>query len=152
MKPAYFVIIRDTLLLMPRLLYSALLVLLARVFVQPASRLQKFTSVAWLADHLDLDPQLIEGARIEEVHTGTASRSRLHIRYAEHLTTAPGPTSLFIKSSPPDFGSALFGVLFDLGLSSLQVDTGSSVFGSCLFDDQGFDLGQGHPWAVIDFA
>jgi hypothetical protein len=33
---------------------------------------------------------------------------------------APGPTSLFIKSSPPDFGSALFGILFNLGGNELS--------------------------------
>jgi aminoglycoside/choline kinase family phosphotransferase len=49
------------------------------------------------------------------VHTGTARRSRLHVRYATDLPEAPGPTSLFVKSRAPDFASALFGVLLDLG-------------------------------------
>jgi hypothetical protein len=114
-KPAYFAIARDFLLLFPRLVVAAVQVLLGQLFDKPSDRLQKFTSIAWLSRHLGVDPRLMEGAAIEEVHSGTASRSRLHIRYAAHLTEAPGPTSMFIKSRAPDFGSALFGVLFDLG-------------------------------------
>ncbi|MGE4606255.1 MAG: phosphotransferase [Myxococcota bacterium] len=115
MKPAYFAIARDLLLLAPRLLNASLQVLLGQMFVKPSSRLRKFTSVDWLAKLLGVDPQLIDSATVEKVHSGTATRSRLHIRYAEHLAEAPGPVSLFIKSRPPDFGAALFGVLFGLG-------------------------------------
>ena len=115
MKPAYLAILWDSLLLSPRLLAAALRVLLGRLFSNPSDRLREFTAVPWLAGQLGLDAQAIQSASIEVVHTGTASRSRLHIQYAEHLGEAPGPRSLFIKSSPPDFGSALFGVLLDLG-------------------------------------
>jgi hypothetical protein len=115
MKPAYFTIVRDLLLLTPRLLRATFAVLLAQWFVKPSRQLRKLTSIDWLAKQLDVDPGCIEAAKIERVHSGTATRSRLHIRYAEHLSEAPGPASLFIKSRPPDFGSALFGVLFDLG-------------------------------------
>ena len=115
MKPAYFEIIRDTLLLSPRLLNTGLRVLGTQLFSKPSQQLQPFASVDWLAKQLDLDPRLIDAASIEEVHTGTATRSRLMIRYAEHLAEAPGPASLFIKSRPPDFASALFGALFGLG-------------------------------------
>jgi len=115
MKPAYFAIVRDVLLLLPRLLYVGLRLLLQRWFGKPSNRLRKFASVEWLAEHLGLDPRLIESATVEEVHSGTATRSRLMIRYAGHLETPPGPASLFIKSTPPDFGSAFFGALFELG-------------------------------------
>ena len=115
MKPAYFAIVRDFLLLLPWLVKASLQVLRGQLFDKPWDRLQKFTSVDWLSRQLGVDPQLIDGATLEEVHTGTASRSRLHIRYAAQLAEAPGPTSFFIKSRPRDFGSALFGVLFDLG-------------------------------------
>ncbi len=115
MRPAYFAIFRDSLLLLPRLLNASLRVWLGRLFDTPSNQLQKFTSVDWLGELLNLDPQLIEGATIKDVHSGTASRSRLYIRYAGDPATAPGPTSMFIKSSPPGFGSGLFGVLFDLG-------------------------------------
>jgi len=100
---------------MPRLSLTCLQVLLEQLYLKPSKRLHQFTSVDWLAEHLELDPKLIESATIEEVHTGTAKRSRLHIRYVEHLGEAKGPTSLFIKSTPPDFASMLFGILFDLG-------------------------------------
>ncbi|MFP6629756.1 MAG: phosphotransferase [Myxococcota bacterium] len=115
MKPAYFAIVRDVLLLLPRLLLVSLQLLLRQGFSKPSNRLRKFTSVEWLAEHLDLDPRLIDSATVEEAHTGTATRSRLMIRYAGHLETPPGPPSLFIKSTPPGFGSALFGALFELG-------------------------------------
>jgi hypothetical protein len=115
MKPNYFLIVRDGLILLPRLLGAALRVGLGRGFAKPSDRLKRFTSVPWLAEQLDLAPEFIESARVEEVHTGTASRSRLHIRYAAGLEELPGPASLFIKSTPPDFASALFGVLFNLG-------------------------------------
>ena len=114
MQPAYLQILRDSLLLSPRLVGAALEVWLGRL-VAPANRLRKFTSVDWLSEQLNVDPRLIAGATIEEVHTGTASRSRLYIRYAEPLQGLPGPVSLFVKSTPPDFGSSLFGVLLDLG-------------------------------------
>ena len=114
MQPAYLQILRDSLLLSPRLVGAALEVWLGRL-VAPANRLRKFTSVDWLSEQLNVDPRLIAGATIEEVHTGTASRSRLDIRYAEPLQGLPGPASLFVKSTPPDFGSSLFGVLLDLG-------------------------------------
>ncbi|NRA03600.1 MAG: phosphotransferase [Myxococcales bacterium] len=115
MKPAYAAIIRDTLLLLPRLTYTGLRVFMGQLFSKPSNRLRVFTSIDWLATHLDLEPQLIRSASIEEVHSGTATRSRLRIRYAEALTAAPGPASLFIKSRPQDFASALFGALFELG-------------------------------------
>lgn len=108
-------IVRDTLILLPRLLGACLRVWLGRLFRKPSHRLHEFTTVAWLAEWLDLDPELIDSASIEAVHSGTASRSRLHIRYAEHLRGLPGPASLFIKSTPRDFGSRIFGVLFNLG-------------------------------------
>jgi thiamine kinase-like enzyme len=120
MKPAYLAITRDIVLLLPRLLDTCRRVLLGRLSAESSGRLRKFTSIHWLAKQLDLDPQMIDRATIEEVHTGTASRSRLKIQYAGHLTTAPGPASLFIKSTPPDFGSALFGILFDLGANELS--------------------------------
>lgn len=115
MKPATLAILRDALLLSPRLLNASAQVWLGQRLGKPAERLRKFTSVEWLAQLLDLDPQRIEAATIQAVHTGTASRSRLKIRYAEDAAGAPGPASLFIKSSPPDFAAALFGELFDLG-------------------------------------
>ncbi len=115
MKPSYFEIVRDVLLLLPRLLRTSLQLWLGRLFVKPSERLQKFKAAQWLAGEMDLDPRFIDHATIEEVHSGTASRSRLLIEYADHLEPPPGPTSLFIKSSPPDFGSALFGALFGLG-------------------------------------
>ena len=115
MKPAYFSILRNTLLLLPRLLFTALRVGVGQRFLRPERRLRRFTSVEWLARQLDVDPQLIDSARIEPVHSGTATRSRMRIRYAEGVAAPPGPTSLFIKSRPADFASALFGVLFDLG-------------------------------------
>ena len=99
MKPAYFAIVRDVLLLLPRLLFVGLQLLLRQGFSKPSNRLRKFTSVEWLAEHLDLDPRLIDSATVEEAHTGTATRSRLMIRYAGHLETPPGPPSLFIKST-----------------------------------------------------
>ncbi len=115
MKPAYFQIIRDFTLVAPRLFYAWLEVLMLRMFAKPSRRLRKFTCVHWFARLLDLDPQRIESVMIEEVHSGTATRSRLHIRYAERPDEAPGPVSLFVKSTPPGLGAALFGVLFDLG-------------------------------------
>ncbi len=115
MKPAYLAITRDALILLPRLLDAGLRVLLGQLFTRPSDRLQKFTSVDWLARELDLDPRLIDSATIEKVHSGTATRSRLKIRYADDPEVAPGPASLFVKSTPADFGSALFGVLLDLG-------------------------------------
>jgi hypothetical protein len=115
MKPAYLQILRDSLILLPRLLEAALQVWFRQRSIKPSARLEKFTSIDWLASHLQIEPNLIAGASIEEVHTGTASRSRLHIRYTDSQSEEPGPTSLFIKSSPPDFASGLFGVLFDLG-------------------------------------
>jgi hypothetical protein len=115
MKPAYFAILRDFLLLLPRLSKAGLRILRLRLSVRSEDSLQKFTSVDWLAEHLGLDRQLIDSARIEPVHSGTATRSRLRIQYVDGLPAPPGPTSLFIKSRPPDFASALFGVLFDLG-------------------------------------
>lgn len=115
MQPAYFVILRELLILLPRLLGMGLQVFFGQVLEKPADRLKKFTGVAWLAQQMKIDPARIEGARIEAVHSGTATRSRLHIRYAGNPEPAPGPTTLFIKSPPPDFGSALFGALFGLG-------------------------------------
>lgn len=115
MKPAYFQILRDTLLLLPRLVAGSLRVLLAKATQADRRQLGRLTSRDWLAGRLEVDPQRIAAATIEEVHTGTASRSRLHIRYTGDPAAAPGPASLFIKSSPPDFGSALFGVLLELG-------------------------------------
>jgi thiamine kinase-like enzyme len=115
MKPAYFSILRNALLLSPRLLSALLRVVVGQLFVRPEDRLRRFATVDWLAEHLELDPQLIASARIEAAHSGTATRSRLRIRYVDGLAAPPGPTSLFIKSRPADFASALFGVLFDLG-------------------------------------
>lgn len=115
MKPAYFQILRDTLLVLPRLLAGSLRVLLAKATRADRRQLGKLTSNDWLAARLEIDPQRIAAATLEVVHTGTASRSRLHIRYTGDPAAAPGPASLFIKSSPPDFGSALFGVMLGLG-------------------------------------
>ncbi|MAE93399.1 MAG: hypothetical protein CL910_01935 [Deltaproteobacteria bacterium] len=115
MKPAYFEIARDALILAPRLLRAGAQVWLEQRRGNPLDRLQKFTSLDWLSEHLGVDRALLLGATVEEVHTGTASRSRLHLRYAEGAVPAAAPTSLFIKSRPPDFGSALFGVLLGLG-------------------------------------
>ncbi len=115
MKPAYFEIIRDALILFPRLLKAGCQVLLGQIFFRPDAQLQKFTSVHWLARKLDVEPRLIDHASIEEVHSGTATRSRLKIQYSAYEGPAPGPDSLFIKSRAPDFGSVLFGILFDLG-------------------------------------
>jgi len=115
MRPAYFAIARDFLLTLPRLLWASLQALLEQMTRKPPDRLQKFTSSAWLSRELGFDPKLLKSASLEQVHSGTATRSRLHIRYSADLAQAPGPASLFIKSRPPDFASALFGVLFDLG-------------------------------------
>ncbi|MDG2332713.1 MAG: phosphotransferase [Myxococcota bacterium] len=105
----------NALLLMPRLLGAALRVQAERLFVTRKRRLKKLTSPAWLAEKMGIEARLVESASIEEVHSGTASRSRLLVRYTEEGGEAAGPSSLFIKSSPPDFGSSLFGVLFGLG-------------------------------------
>lgn len=120
MKPAYFEILRDGPLLLPRLLGASLRVVVGRRAGESAKRLRRLTSAEWLADHLEIDRALIADARIEEVHSGTATRSRLHIRYTEASGGNPGPTSLFIKSTPPDFASTLFGVLFDLGGNEVE--------------------------------
>jgi hypothetical protein len=119
-KPAVLQILWDALLLLPRLIAASLKVLFAKATHADRSRLGKLTSSDWLAARLELDPQRIAAATIEEVHTGTASRSRLHIRYTGDPAAPPGPASLFIKSSPPDFGSALFGVLLDLGGNEVE--------------------------------
>jgi hypothetical protein len=115
MKPAVVQIIRDFALLAPRLLRAAFQVGADRFFAEPSSRLEKFTSHDWLAACLGVDSDVIDRAWIEAVHSGTATRSRLQIRYKKTVTQTPGPSSLFIKSGPPDFAAALFGVLFDLG-------------------------------------
>ena len=115
MKPSTFAITRNAILLLPRLLATGLLVLFDQLFFTTSSRLKKFTSKPWLAEHLGMPPDQIESARIEEVHHGTASRSRLHIAYTDNPKAQPGPTSFFIKSRPPDYASALFGALFRLG-------------------------------------
>ena len=115
MKTAYFTILRDLLLLLPRLLGTGFRVFVGQLFLKPPKRLRKFERIDWLAGQLGLDPEEIESARIEPVHSGTADRSRLTIRYVRKLTPAPGPESLFIKSRPSDLGSALFGALFNLG-------------------------------------
>ena len=112
MKTSRLTIARDLLLLAPRLAAAGLRVQRGQWLAKPARRLRKFTAAPWLAAKMGVAPACIAGARIEEVHTGTASRSRLHIQYAGEPV---GPTSLFVKSRAPDFGSALFGVLFDLG-------------------------------------
>jgi thiamine kinase-like enzyme len=111
-KPDRLAIARDLFLLTPRLARACARVQWQQWFGRPQERLRKFTAVPWLAAQLRVAPECIAGAHIEEVHTGTASRSRLHIDYAG---SPVGPTSLFIKSRAPDFGSVLFGVLFDLG-------------------------------------
>ncbi|MDE0884859.1 MAG: phosphotransferase [Myxococcota bacterium] len=110
-----FSLVVNVLLLLPRLLGAALRVQAERLFVTRERRLKKLTSPAWLAEKLGIEARLVKSASIEEVHTGTASRSRLWVRYAEEQGEPVGPSSLFIKSSPPDFGSSLFGVLFGLG-------------------------------------
>lgn len=112
MKPDRLVIARDLLLLTPRLAGACLRVQWHQWFDKPSDHLRKLTAVPWLAAKMRVAPECIAGAHIEEVHTGTASRSRLHIGYTGDPV---GPTSLFIKSRAPDFGSVLFGVLFDLG-------------------------------------
>jgi hypothetical protein len=112
MKPAYPQILRDLALLSPRLLGSTFRLSKKRLL---RGRLEAFTSRERLGHLLGLDPRCIDLAWIEPVHSGTATRSRLQIRYVGASPNAPGPTSLFIKSSPPDFAAALFGVLFDLG-------------------------------------
>ena len=105
----------NALLLLPRLLSAALRVQFERLFVTRKRRLKKLTSPAWLAEKMGIEGRLVESVSIEEVHSGTASRSRLLVRYAEGHGEAVGPSSFFIKSSPSDFGSSLFGVLFGLG-------------------------------------
>ena len=115
MKRSSVSIARDTLLLLPRLLGASGQVLLQQWFRQPSEQLRKLTSPDWLAAQLGIDSDLLASATIEEVHSGTASRLRLHIRYADPMEPAPGPPSLFIKSRPPDFASNLFGALLDLG-------------------------------------
>ena len=115
MKTAYHSILRDILLLVPRLLVASFRVLGEQVLSGAARRLRKLSSVPWLAAQLQLDPGLIKAARVEAVHTGTATRSRLLIDYADSAAAEGRPGSLFIKSRPPAFGSALFGVLFGLG-------------------------------------
>jgi len=101
--------------LLPRLVAAALRVFIERTFIGRSRRLRKFASPGWLAGKMGIEVRLIESASIQEVHSGTATRSRLHIRYVEEAGDAAGPASLFIKSGPPGFGSALFGVLFGLG-------------------------------------
>jgi hypothetical protein len=115
MKTAYHSILRDILLLVPRLLVASFRVLVEQVLSGAARRLRKLSSVPWLAAQLQLDPELIKAARVEAVHTGTATRSRLLIEYADSAAAEGRPSSFFIKSRPPGFGSALFGVLFGLG-------------------------------------
>ena len=115
MKPAYFAILWNALLLLPRLLHTSLALLWGRLFAVSERRLRRFVSVTWLSNVLDLEPGLIESASIETMHAGTATRSRLRIRYVDPQKPTPGPVSLFIKSTPPNFGAALFGALFRLG-------------------------------------
>ncbi len=117
MKPDRLAIARDLLLLTPRLARACLRVQWHRWFDRPADRLRKFTEVPWLAAKMGVAQGSIAGARIEEVHSGTASRSRLHLDYTGEPV---GPTSYFIKSRAPDFGSMLFGVLFDLGANEVS--------------------------------
>lgn len=115
MKPAYFEILRDALLLTPRLLETTLATGIDQVRGRHNERLKKFASPQWLGRHMDLGDARVERAWIEEVHSGTATRSRLHIRYTPGTSSSGQPDSIFIKSRAPDFGAALFGKLFELG-------------------------------------
>jgi len=130
MKTDWVSIARDTLLLLPRLLTASFRVLWQQLISGADRRLRGLSSIPWLAGQLGLEPERIRSARIEAVHAGTATRSRLGIDYSSASSVssapttsstpgAPGnghhPASLFIKSRPSDFASALFGVLFGLG-------------------------------------
>jgi aminoglycoside phosphotransferase (APT) family kinase protein len=115
MKAPYFAMLWNSVLLLPRLVVASLRWWVGQRLGRPAARLQRLIGIDWLAATLGLDPRLIGSACIEEIHTGTATRSRLQIRYSDSQAPTPGPTSLFIKSTPPDFGAALFGALFKLG-------------------------------------
>ena len=86
-----------------------------RLFAGRARRLRELTRTDWLAHQLDLAPGRIASAKIEEAHTGTATRSRLEIEYSNVVAGSSGPPSLFVKSTPGSFGATLFGVLFGLG-------------------------------------
>ena len=115
MKTDFVSISWDTLLLLPRLLRASLRVLWEQVSSGADRRLGGLSSIPWLADQLGLEPGQIRSAQIEAVHTGTATRSRLRVDYSDVSAKDQAPASLFIKSRPPGFGSALFGVLFGLG-------------------------------------
>jgi hypothetical protein len=115
MKPRYLSILRDTLLLLPRLLGASARVVFAGIGNGPSKRLKQLASAEGSAQMLGLEPRTVRGARVEEVHSGTATRSRLCVEYTADAGPERGPGSFFIKSKPPGFASALFGVLFDLG-------------------------------------
>jgi len=115
MKPRYLEILRDTLLLLPRLLAASARVLFAGFGRGPSASLKAWASAEGSARMLGVDSGIVYDARVEEVHSGTATRSRLRIEYVADAGPEIGPDSLFIKSRPQGFASALFGVLFDLG-------------------------------------
>ena len=115
MKTDYFSVARDGLLVLPRMVSAGRAVARVQRKNRRIDRRTPFTSPATLAEVLGARPEEIETARIEEVHSGTATRSRLRIQYREGSSSPQRPTSLFLKSSPPDFSSGLFGTLFALG-------------------------------------
>ena len=115
MTPPYVKVAWNFLLLSPRLVKAILEISIERLFAGRARRLRGLTRADWLAHQLDLAPGRIASAKIEEAHTGTATRSRLEIEYSNAVEGASGPPSLFVKSTPGSFGATLFGVLFGLG-------------------------------------